>query len=69
MSLLKKLLVSVAFLPCAFQVLTAQIPKEYKGKPFKDKFYKLGAQPIPGRIQLAVLLPKNWTEKGEKDNC
>jgi hypothetical protein len=53
MSLLKKLLVSVAFFSCAFQALTAQIPKEYKGKPFKDKFYKLGAQPIPGRVQLA----------------
>ncbi len=53
MSLLKKLLVSIAFLACAFQVLTAQIPKEYKGKPFKDKVYKLGAQLIPGRVQLA----------------
>jgi hypothetical protein len=33
--------------------LLAQVPKEYKGKPFKDKFYKLGAQTIPGRVELA----------------
>ena len=31
----------------------AQIPKDYKGKPFKDKFYKAGAQVIPGRVELA----------------
>lgn len=31
----------------------AQIPKDYKGKPFKDKYYKAGAQVIPGRVELA----------------
>jgi hypothetical protein len=34
-------------------IVEAQIPKEYKGKPFKDKFYKAGAQVIPGRVELA----------------
>jgi hypothetical protein len=33
--------------------LNAQIPAGYKGKPFKDKYYKAGAQSIPGRVQLA----------------
>ncbi|CAH0997914.1 hypothetical protein EMA8858_04049 [Emticicia aquatica] len=36
-----------------FTFLIAQVPKDYKGKPFKDKYYKLGAQPIPGRVELA----------------
>jgi len=40
------------FLVQAFQ-LNAQIPKEYKGKPFRDKYYKKGAQQIPGRVELA----------------
>ena len=40
------------FFAQAFQ-LNAQIPKEYKGKPFKDKYYKKGAQQIPGRVELA----------------
>ncbi|MEI7585420.1 hypothetical protein [Runella sp.] len=34
-------------------ILVAQVPQGYKGKPFKDKFYQLGPQPIPGRVQLA----------------
>jgi len=33
--------------------VSAQIPKDYKGKPFKDKYYKAGAQVIPGRIELS----------------
>ncbi|HAN78601.1 MAG TPA: hypothetical protein DCQ31_12990, partial [Bacteroidales bacterium] len=33
--------------------VAAQIPKDYKGKPFKDNYYKAGAQTIPGRIELA----------------
>lgn len=33
--------------------LLAQVPKNYKGKPFKDKYYNKGAQVIPGRIELA----------------
>jgi Carbohydrate binding module (family 6) len=40
------------FLVQAFQ-LNAQVPKDYKGKPFKDKYYKKGAQQIPGRVELA----------------
>ncbi len=40
------------FFAQAFQ-LNAQIPKEYKGKPFRDKYYKKGAQQIPGRVELA----------------
>jgi hypothetical protein len=40
------------FFAQAFQ-LNAQIPKEYKGKPFKDKYYKKGAQQFPGRVELA----------------
>jgi hypothetical protein len=38
---------------CFSQFSLAQIPKDYKGKPFKDKYYKLGAQAIPGRVELA----------------
>lgn len=34
-------------------VSVAQIPAEYKGKPFQDSLYTLGAQQIPGRLQLA----------------
>jgi len=34
-------------------VSVAQIPTEYKGKPFQDSVYTLGAQQIPGRLQLA----------------
>ena len=40
------------FLVQAFQ-LNAQVPKDYKGKPFRDKYYKKGAQQIPGRVELA----------------
>jgi hypothetical protein len=31
----------------------AQIPADYKGKPFNDKFYTAGPQIIPGRVELA----------------
>jgi len=31
----------------------AQLPKDYKGKPFKDSVYTQGAQAIPGRVELA----------------
>ncbi len=34
-------------------VVSAQLPDNYKGKPFKDKCYKAGAQVIPGRVELA----------------
>ena len=33
--------------------LIAQVPKDYKGKPFKDAEYTKGAQLIPGRVELA----------------
>lgn len=33
--------------------VVAQIPQDYKGKPFQDSLYKSGAQCIPGRIELA----------------
>jgi hypothetical protein len=35
------------------QLLIAQVPADYKGKPFKDKFYTAGPQVIPGRVELA----------------
>ena len=38
---------------CFQTALHAQVPADYKGKPFKDKVYKKGAQTIPGRIELA----------------
>jgi hypothetical protein len=31
----------------------AQIPADYKGKPFRDSLYTRGAQQIPGRVELA----------------
>lgn len=33
--------------------IMAQMPADYKGKPFMDKFYNAGAQVIPGRVELA----------------
>ncbi len=32
---------------------SAQLPIDYKGKPFKDSVYTQGAQVIPGRVELA----------------
>lgn len=31
----------------------AQVPKDYKGLPFKDDIYSQGPQVIPGRVELA----------------
>jgi hypothetical protein len=31
----------------------AQVPADYKGKPFRDSVYTRGAQMIPGRVELA----------------
>lgn len=31
----------------------AQLPPDYKGKPFQDSVYTRGAQVIPGRVELA----------------
>ena len=32
----------------------AQLPGSYKGRPFRDKYHKDGAQTIPGRVELAL---------------
>lgn len=32
----------------------AQIPPDYRGKPFRDSVYTRGAQMIPGRVELAL---------------
>jgi hypothetical protein len=34
-------------------VASAQVPKDYKGLPFKDSVYTQGPQGIPGRVELA----------------
>lgn len=44
------LTLSMAFTTSA---LVAQLPKTYKGTPFKDAEYRTGAQSIPGRVELA----------------
>jgi hypothetical protein len=31
----------------------AQLPKDYKGKPFRDSVYTQGPQAVPGRVELA----------------
>lgn len=43
----------LVIIPASTSVIFAQIPAGYKGKPFKDQYYQLGAQAIPGRVQLA----------------
>ncbi|QDK82681.1 carbohydrate-binding protein [Spirosoma sp. KCTC 42546] len=43
----------VMLLTVTVSVVVAQVPKNYKGKPFKDADYTKGAQLIPGRIELA----------------
>lgn len=48
-----KILLPLVFLLCTFNVLIAQIPQDYKGKPFRDSLYTAGAQAIPGRVELA----------------
>lgn len=53
MRLLVNVLVGIVFMIQSVSVSIAQIPKGYKGKPFTDKYYKLGPQAIPGRVQLA----------------
>lgn len=35
-------------------VATAQVPKGYKGMPYRDSLYTRGAQVIPGRVELAL---------------
>ena len=34
-------------------LLLSQVPKDYKGRPFRDRYHKEGAQEIPGRVELA----------------
>jgi hypothetical protein len=52
-----KLTACMLFLPAVVMALPffseAQIPKDYKGKPFTDSVYRKGAQTIPGRVELA----------------
>jgi hypothetical protein len=45
----------ILFTSLLFAGLTAmsQVPKDYKGLPFKDEVYKQGPQVIPGRVELA----------------
>jgi hypothetical protein len=45
----------VLFTSLLFAGLTAmsQVPKDYKGLPFKDEVYTQGPQVIPGRVELA----------------
>ena len=50
---MKKLSIYLIVLFLSLEFVQAQIPKNYKGKPFKDKYYTVGAQVIPGRIELA----------------
>ncbi len=33
-------------------VVNAQVPKEYKGKPYQDSLYQKGPQAIPGVMEL-----------------
>jgi len=50
---IKNIFIGLIILLVHHSFVAAQIPKDYKGKPFKDKYYKAGAQTIPGRIELA----------------
>ena len=34
-------------------LLFSQVPKDYKGRPFRDRYHQEGAQEIPGRVELA----------------
>ena len=43
----------IALMITSFSTALAQIPAEYKGKPFHDSVYVSGAQIIPGRVELA----------------
>ena len=50
---LARIVAGIVSMLLAINTLLAQVPQGYKGKPFKDKYYQLGPQPIPGRVQLA----------------
>jgi len=47
-----KILISTVILSLVSNFAIAQIPSDYKGKPFEDAFYKKGAQIIPGKVEL-----------------
>lgn len=49
----KQLVLGVGFLLFTFCPLYSQIPAGYKGRPFRDAYYKNGPQVIPGRVELA----------------
>lgn len=53
MRLTDKKAVNIFGMLCAANLLLAQMPSDYKGKPFEDQWYKSGPQAIPGRVQLA----------------
>lgn len=46
-------LVILFLLSGILQQAIAQLPANYKGKPFRDKSYKAGPQQVPGRVELA----------------
>jgi len=48
-----KIVITVFVLLASVGISKAQLPKDYKGKPFKDSVYTKGAQVIPGRVELA----------------
>jgi hypothetical protein len=50
---MKKIIPALILIVISLQTALAQIPVTYKGKPFKDRYYKKDAQVIPGRIELA----------------
>lgn len=50
MNATRLLTVIAVFISCSLQ---AQVPKGYKGKPFRDSLYKQGPQQVPGRVELA----------------
>lgn len=53
MMLCKKMFFAGVIQCVVIHVSWAQLPANYKGKPFQDSVYRLGAQVIPGRVELA----------------
>lgn len=53
MMLCKKMFFAGVIQVVLIQVTWAQLPANYKGKPFQDSVYRSGAQVIPGRVELA----------------
>jgi len=51
--MMRKILISSIVVFTSVLMMNAQVPAGYKGKPYKDKYYKRGAQTIPGRVELA----------------